>query len=98
MTVLGASSTRFVAPVAQPDAAQAVVGAPVTLQPLANDLPGVDPTNPNARLKLAAPVPAVTGASVATDIATGAVVNGPATEPLKVHEVQEVDGGVRVRA
>jgi hypothetical protein len=73
VTVLGASSTRFVAPVAQPDAAQAVVGAPITLQPLANDLPGVDPTNPNARLKLAAPVPAVTGASVATDIATGTV-------------------------
>jgi hypothetical protein len=73
VTVLGASSTRFVAPVAQPDAAQAVVGAPITLQPLANDLPGVDPTNPSARLKLAAPVPAVTGASVATDIATGTV-------------------------
>ena len=52
---------------------QAVVGAPVTVQPLANDLPGVDPTSPSARLKLAAPVPAVTGASVATDIATGAV-------------------------
>jgi nitrite reductase/ring-hydroxylating ferredoxin subunit len=31
------------------------------------------------------------------DIATGAVLNGPATEPLKVYEVQEADGGVRVR-
>jgi nitrite reductase/ring-hydroxylating ferredoxin subunit len=31
------------------------------------------------------------------DIATGAVLNGPATEPLQVYEVQEVDGGVRVR-
>src|ERR1700733_6041465 len=71
--VLGASSTRFVAPVAEPDAAQAVVGAPVTLQPLANDLPGVDPTNPGAQLALAAPVPAVTGASVSTDMATGTV-------------------------
>jgi hypothetical protein len=73
VNVLGASAAKFVAPVAEPDAAQAVVGAPVTLQPLANDLPGVDPTNPSARLTLAAPVPAVTGASVSTDIAAGTV-------------------------
>jgi 3-phenylpropionate/trans-cinnamate dioxygenase ferredoxin component len=32
------------------------------------------------------------------DVATGAVINGPATEPLKVYEVQEADGSVRVRA
>jgi nitrite reductase/ring-hydroxylating ferredoxin subunit len=32
------------------------------------------------------------------DITTGAVINGPATEPLRVHEVQEVDGSVRIRA
>jgi hypothetical protein len=74
VNVLGSATTKFVAPVAQPDAAQAVVGAPVSLQPLANDLPGVDPTHPNAQLALAAPVPAVTGASVATDMATGTVV------------------------
>jgi large repetitive protein len=73
VNVLGASSTRFVAPVAEPDAAQAVTGGPVTLQPLANDLPGVDPTNPSARLNIAAPVPAVTGATVSTDLATGTV-------------------------
>ena len=32
------------------------------------------------------------------DITTGAVINGPATEPLNVYEVQEVDGAVQVRA
>jgi 3-phenylpropionate/trans-cinnamate dioxygenase ferredoxin component len=32
------------------------------------------------------------------DIATGAVLKGPATEALSVYEVQEVDGSVRVRA
>lgn len=32
------------------------------------------------------------------DITTGAVINGPATEPLNVYEVQEVDGGIEVRA
>lgn len=28
------------------------------------------------------------------DIATGAVINGPATKALKVYEVQEVEGSV----
>jgi nitrite reductase/ring-hydroxylating ferredoxin subunit len=32
------------------------------------------------------------------DIATGAPLSGPATEPLKVYDVQEVDGNVRIRA
>jgi nitrite reductase/ring-hydroxylating ferredoxin subunit len=31
------------------------------------------------------------------DITTGAVVDGPATEPLKVYEAAEVDGDVQVR-
>jgi 3-phenylpropionate/trans-cinnamate dioxygenase ferredoxin component len=31
------------------------------------------------------------------DITTGAVINGPATEPLHVYEVQEVDGEVQIR-
>jgi nitrite reductase/ring-hydroxylating ferredoxin subunit len=32
------------------------------------------------------------------DVTTGAVVNGPATEPLSLYEVQEVDGDIRIRA
>jgi nitrite reductase/ring-hydroxylating ferredoxin subunit len=32
------------------------------------------------------------------DIATGAVINGPATQPLNVYEVQQVGGSVQVRA
>ncbi|HEV3227547.1 MAG TPA: Rieske 2Fe-2S domain-containing protein [Acidimicrobiales bacterium] len=32
------------------------------------------------------------------DIATGAVLSGPADEPLNRYEVQEVDGDIRVRA
>ena len=31
------------------------------------------------------------------DIETGAVVDGPATTPLSLHAVQEVDGDVQVR-
>jgi 3-phenylpropionate/trans-cinnamate dioxygenase ferredoxin component len=32
------------------------------------------------------------------DVSTGAVLNGPATEPLNVYDVQEVDGDIQVRA
>ena len=32
------------------------------------------------------------------DVTTGAVMNGPATEPLHLYEVQEVDGSIHVRA
>jgi 3-phenylpropionate/trans-cinnamate dioxygenase ferredoxin component len=32
------------------------------------------------------------------DITTGAVISGPATEPLNVYAVQEVDGEIQVRA
>jgi 3-phenylpropionate/trans-cinnamate dioxygenase ferredoxin component len=32
------------------------------------------------------------------DIATGAVTQGPATEPLTVYEVQEADDEIRIRA
>ena len=31
------------------------------------------------------------------DVATGAVINGPATEPLNGYAVQEVDGSIQVR-
>jgi 3-phenylpropionate/trans-cinnamate dioxygenase ferredoxin subunit len=32
------------------------------------------------------------------DIATGAVINGPATDALTMYEVQEVDGSIQIRA
>ena len=32
------------------------------------------------------------------DITTGAVIDGPATEALKVYDAQEVDGSIQVRA
>jgi 3-phenylpropionate/trans-cinnamate dioxygenase ferredoxin component len=32
------------------------------------------------------------------DVTTGAVLNGPATEPLHVYAVQDVDGSIRIRA
>ena len=32
------------------------------------------------------------------DIATGAVINGPATEALTLYEVREVEGSIQIRA
>jgi 3-phenylpropionate/trans-cinnamate dioxygenase ferredoxin component len=32
------------------------------------------------------------------DVTTGAVISGPATEPLHTYEAQEVDGEIQVRA
>jgi 3-phenylpropionate/trans-cinnamate dioxygenase ferredoxin component len=32
------------------------------------------------------------------DISNGAVINGPATEPLNVYTVQEADGDIQIRA
>jgi nitrite reductase/ring-hydroxylating ferredoxin subunit len=32
------------------------------------------------------------------DIATGALIDGPASKPLNVYEVPEVDGSIRLRA
>jgi len=32
------------------------------------------------------------------DIATGAVINGPATETLNVYDVQEVEGSIHIQA
>jgi hypothetical protein len=62
-----------VAAVAQPDVAKGEVGQPIEIHPLANDLPGADPTDPNARLALPGAVPAVSGLDVTTDTRTGTV-------------------------
>ena len=32
------------------------------------------------------------------DVTTGPVLNGPATQPLSVYEVAEIDGEIRIRA
>ena len=32
------------------------------------------------------------------DVTTGAVVSGPASQPLNVYEVEVVDGSIRIRA
>ncbi len=80
--VLGSASTTIVRPVAEPDVAQAIVGQAVTIHPLANDIPGADPTNPQAQLAISAPLAADPGATIRTDLRAGTVTftaNHPGT-------------------
>lgn len=70
--VLG-DTDRPVAPVAQADVVRAVQGKPVQLQPLGNDLPGADPTDPQARMRLAADVRGPGQLRLDTNLETGVV-------------------------
>lgn len=69
-------------PTAEPDVASGVVGGPINVQPLNNDIPGADPVNGNAQLTLAAGVAPQAGLHVSTNISSGAVTitaNRPGT-------------------
>lgn len=67
------TDSRGVAPVTFPDIVSVDAGGSVTISPLANDMPGSDPRDPDARLALAGRVASVAGARVRTDLADGTV-------------------------
>lgn len=76
VTVQGPDDTA-VSPVASPDYARGQAGRPITIQPLANDLPGSDPNSPSATLRLAGNVASPAGAPVTTDLTTGTITVKP---------------------
>jgi hypothetical protein len=65
--------SKFVAPRTQPDAVRGVVGKPLQVEPLGNDIAGADPGEPDASLRLRSEVRAVGPLQVDTDLATGQV-------------------------
>jgi hypothetical protein len=71
--IAGDDDTIGIAPVAQADAAIGEVGQPITVLPLANDIPGVDPADEDTRLTLAADVEGWKQARITTDRDTGRV-------------------------
>lgn len=71
--VLARKSLTAVAATAQPDTARGQVGQPITVFPLANDIPGADPRNVNATLMLNGPVAQKANLTVRTDAKTGQV-------------------------
>ena len=64
---------RAYAATAEPDVVAGQVGEPITIRPLANDLPGSDPVTPSAGLELAGQVAETGGAEVATDLVDGTI-------------------------
>ncbi|MFD4676446.1 Ig-like domain-containing protein [Lentzea sp. NPDC058450] len=84
--VLDPAAPTALPPIARPDVARGQVGTPVLIRPLENDLPGADPVDPAAELRLAADVAPLAGATITTDTKTGLVTvtaTKPGTFPLE---------------
>lgn len=64
---------RAFAATAEPDVVAGQVGKPITIRPLANDLPGSDPVTPSATVQLAGKVAEIGGAEVRTDLVDGTI-------------------------
>jgi large repetitive protein len=76
------SSTKAIAPSAEPNVARGEVGQPIAVRPLQNAVPGFDPSNPGAQLALAGQVASPAGTTVTTDLSAGTVTvtaNRPGT-------------------
>lgn len=71
--VLAKDSTAATAPTTLPDVAKGEVNAPIVVTPLDNDLPGADPSTPEAQLQIASEVVAPTGLTAETNLKTGTV-------------------------
>ena len=71
--VIGTTDSKFVAPRTQPDAVRGVVGKPLQIEPLGNDVAGADPGEPDAVLRLRSEVRPVGPLDVDTDLSTGQV-------------------------
>ncbi|MFC3897724.1 Ig-like domain-containing protein [Lentzea rhizosphaerae] len=71
--VLDRAAPAALPALARPDVARGQVGTPVLVHPLENDLPGADPLDPAAELRLAADVAPQAGATITTDTRTGLV-------------------------
>ncbi len=73
VSVLGSGDIKSSPVVTQPDVGRGEVGRQITLAPLLNDIPGADPLNPKAVMKLAAGVAPKEGLTVETDLVSGRV-------------------------
>ena len=71
-------------PVTQPDVVRGVVGKPIQIEPLGNDVPGADPGDPDADLRLAGDVRSIGSLTVDTNRDTGVVTVTPAAAGSQV--------------
>ena len=63
--------------VAEPDVVRGEVGKPINIRPLLNDLPGSDPSTPNADLALGGKIPDQGSARIRTDLETASSGSSP---------------------
>ncbi|WP_248583176.1 Ig-like domain-containing protein [Nocardioides sp. InS609-2] len=66
-------NTTPVQPTANPDVVSGEVGKPITIRPLANDMPGSDPATPNADLTIGGKIPDQGSARIRTDLNAGTI-------------------------
>ena len=95
--VLSESDSKAVAPRTQPDVLRAVVGKPVQLQPLGNDIAGADPTDPQARMRLAQAVKGPGQLKLDTNLDTSVItVTGQTPGTSTITYAAQVGSGVSV--
>lgn len=95
LAVLSEDDEKPVRPRTQPDVVRAVVGKPVQLQPLGNDIAGADPTDPEARMRLAQAVRGPSQLKLDTNLDTGVVtVTGQTPGTSVVTYTAQVGAGV----
>jgi len=86
---------QLVKPQTQPDVVRGVVGKPLQLEPLGNDIPGADPTEPDAKLRLSRELQSTGGLAVDTNLDTGVVtVTGSAAGTFELSYGAQVGGGI----
>src|SRR6476661_789776 len=94
LAVLGAGS-KFRAPQTQPDVVRGVVGKPLQVEPLGNDIAGADPEEPDARMRLATEVRATSQLDVQSDLDTGVVtITGASKGTYELTYAAQVGQGV----
>ena len=84
-----------VKPQTQPDVVRGVVGKPLQVEPLGNDLPGADPAEPDARLQLSRQISSTNALAVDTNLDTGvATITGSAPGTYELSYGAQVGAGV----
>ena len=94
LQVLG-KDDKFRAPDTKPDVVRGVVGKPLQIEPLGNDIAGADPTEPDARMRLSREVPSQGPLTVDSNLDTGVVtITGAAPGHYELTYGAQVGAGV----
>ena len=86
---------KFRAPLTQPDVVRGVVGKPLQIEPLGNDVSGADPEDPDAKMRLATEVRPTGALVVESDLDTGVVtITGTVKGSYELTYAAQVGQGV----